>query len=177
MQYDDLQSVYRFILATRAVGSGTPAQKQNLRTYFRTRSVAVSAQLTHRWCSAGVHITKLIASTPWILSCFLEAGFGRAYLTSMFSTVMECGHVESFLNIIQYEPLVVRFAARRVGDLHYEFVWTHYLPQMFGSILDAYLRFDGLVIDGDVFLSILPSLSPRQLETILTHPCHHNCIS
>lgn len=172
MEDNDLQSVYRYLAAARTVGSGTDAQKQTLRMYLLSRSPGQVAQLSHRWNPVGLEICKMIARIPWMLEVFLSCGYGRVYMSSVFMKVLESGNVECFLNIIQYEPLAERFAARCVDDTYYKFVWNHYVHLMKGAILDTYLRFDGLVVDAGVLLSIIPSLSHAQLEFILNHPHH-----
>lgn len=172
MEDTDIHGVYRYLLARRSVCQGTDVQRLSLRAYFLTRSVGVAAQLSHRWTPGGQEIAKFLASSPWMLRVFLDCGLGRAYITTMFVKVLERRCVESFLHIIQFEPLATRFAARRCEDTYYTYVWTHYVPQMFGALLETYLGFDGLVIDGGVFLSIIPSLSPTQLETIMNHNQH-----
>jgi hypothetical protein len=172
MEDNDLQSVYRYLMERRSVGSGTTEQKQSLRAYLLTRSPSQVAQLSHRWNAIGLEISKMISRVPWILEVFLACGYGRAYMSSMFLKVLESGNAECFLNFIQYEPLAERFAARCVDHTYYKFVWNHYIHLMNGAILDTYLRLDGLVIDACVLLSIIPSLSPSQLEFILKHPRH-----
>lgn len=173
MEDNDLQSVYRYLAAARTVGSGTDVQKQNLRAYLLTRSPSQNAQLSHRWSPVGLEICKMIARVPWILEVFLSCGYGRPYISSIFLKVLDSGNVHAFLNIIQYEPLAERFAARCVDHTYYKFVWNHYIHLMKGAILDAYLRFDGLVVDAGLLLSIIPSLAPSQLEFILKHQRHH----
>jgi hypothetical protein len=173
MEDNDLHSVYRYLLARRSVGTGTTEQKQHLRAYLLTRSPSQVAQLSHIWNRVGLEIcSKLIARVPWILEVFLACGYGRAYMSPLFMKVLDTGNVHSFLNTIQYEPFAERFAARSVENTYYKYVWNHYIPFMKGEILDSYLRFDGLVIDADVLLSIIPSLSHAQLEFILNHPRH-----
>jgi hypothetical protein len=176
MEDNDLYSVYRYLLARRSVGSGTTEQKQNLRAYLLTRSPSQVAQLSHRWSRVGLEICKMIARVPWMLEVFLACRYGRAYMSSIFLKVLESGNVHAFLNIIQYEPLAERFAALNVENTFYKFVWNHYIHLMKGAILDTYLRFDGLVVDACVLLSIIPSLSQSQLEVILNHPCHRYLI-
>jgi hypothetical protein len=176
MESSDLPLIYRYILARRAVCNGTDAQKQSLRAYFLTRSVSDAAQLTHRWNAVGQEICKIIASVPWMLEVFLGCGYGRVYTTTMFMQVLKHDNPAAFLNIIQCEPLAERFAARSGDYIYYKYVWTHYVPVMRPIILDTYLRGDGLVIDPHVFLSIIPSLSHAQLETIMNHPCHRDLV-
>ena len=176
MESSDLPMIYRYILARRAVCNGTVEQKQSLRAYFLTRYVSDAAQLTHRWNAVGQEICKIIAGVPWMLEVFLGCGYGRVYITTMFMQVLKHDNPAAFLNIIQCEPLAERFAARSGDDIYYKYVWTHYVPVMRPAILDTYLRGDGLVIDPHVFLSIIPSLSPAQLETIMNHPCHRDLV-
>lgn len=176
MESSDLPMIYRYILARRAVYTGTDIQKQSLRTYFLTRSVSDAAQLSHRWNAVGQEICKIIAGVPWMLEVFLGCGYGRAYITTMFIQVLKHDKPEAFLNIIQYEPLAERFAARCSDDTFYKYVWTHYVPTMRGAILNTYLRSKDLVIDNNVFLSIIPSLSPSQLEIIINHPAHRDLV-
>ena len=174
MEGSDLPLVYRNILSRRAVCKGTDADKTSLRAYFLTRSVSDAAQLNQRWSSMGQEICKVIAGVPWMLEVFLACGYGRAYITTMFIQVLIRGNKEAFLNIIQYPPLAERFAARCADDTFYKYVWTHYVPVMRGEILDAYLRREGLDIDPEIFLSIIPSLSPAQFELIINHPLHRD---
>lgn len=176
MEYSDLPLIYRYIAACRAVCKGTETDKLKLRAYFMMRSVSDAAELSHRWSSVGQEICKLIAGVPWILEVFLGCGYGRAYITTMFMQVLKHDNSDAFLNIIQYAPLAERFAARCGDDAFYNYVWTHYVPVMRGNILDTYLRREGLVIDPQVFLSIIPSLSPSQLETIMNHPAHRELV-
>jgi hypothetical protein len=172
MESCDLPMVYRNIVSRRAVCTGTDIQKQSLRSYFTSRSVSESAQLRNRWSIVGQEICKIIAGIPWMLEVFLDCGFGGPYLATMLIQVLKHDNPAAFHDIIQYGSLPERFAARRVDETHYKYVWTHYVPVMREAILDTYLRLDGLVIDTDAFLSIIPSLSPSKLEFILNHPNH-----
>ena len=176
MERSDLPMIYRYILSCRAVCTGTDTQKQNLRAYFLSRSVSETAELSHRWNVVAQEICKLIAGVPWMLEVFLGCGYGRVYLTTMFMQVLKHDNPAAFLNIIQYDPLAERFAARCADDIYYKYVWTHYVPIMRPAILDKYLRLEGLFIDPDVFLSIIPSLSHNQLETIMNHVCHRDLV-
>lgn len=172
MESNDLRAVYRYILAQRAECTGTDEQKQSLRTYFLARSVSEAAQLSHRWCSVGKEICKIIAGVPWMLEVFLGCGYGRTYITSMFMQVLQHDNPTAFLNIIQYDPLYEQFAARHGDETFYRYMWIHYVPFMRDAILDTYLQINMMVIDAEVFLSIIPSLSPTKLEFILNHPQH-----
>ena len=176
MEYSDLPTVYRYIIAQRAICTGTESQKQNLRAYFLSRPADDSTFLSRQWNAVAQEICKLIAGVPWMLEVFLDCGYGRPYITTMFMQVLKHDNSSAFLNIIRYEPLASRFAARRSDELFYNYVWTHYVPVMRKAILDTYLRLDGFVLDTDAFLSIIPSLAPSQLETIMNHPFHRDFV-
>jgi hypothetical protein len=173
MEGSDLPMVYRNILSRRSICTGTDIDKQFLRDYLQTRSISDAAKLTNVWSAVGQEICKIIAGVPWMLEVFLGCGYGRLYLSTMFIQVLKHGNKNAFLNIIQYEPLSERFAARTSEDMYYKFVWNHYVPLMKGAILDTYLHMDGLVVDPNIFLSIIPSLSAAQLEFIMNHPRHN----